>query len=622
MTFVPRLASYGRLALVALITLGVLVIVQLGMTGARLDLTRQGLYTLSDGTRKVLAALDEPIDIRFYYSDEATAEIPLIRNYATRVRELLEEMAATSKGKLRITIIDPKPFSEDEDRASALGLTAIPLGAAGDSNVFFGLSGSSATGEQASVPFLQPDKEAFLEYDLVKLVYTLAHPKKPVVGLLTSLPMAAALDPATRQVRQPWAVLAGWQELFDVRMLDPAVSAAIAPDIDTLIVVHPKGWSDDLLYAIDQFVLRGGHLLLFVDPYAELDTANNNPEDPMAAMLADRSSNLGPLLGQWGVKFDPVQVLLDAQAALTVQGPDGGQIRHPAIVGYGMQQLNQKDVVTANLAVINLASVGALTQGERSTVKLMPLIQSTPDSMLIDAERMRLQPDPADLLRDFVSSKTSHVLAARLQGQFTTAFPKRQDKGHLAASRRDTSIIVMADTDLLADRLWVQTQSFFQQTVMNAFANNGDFAVNAVDNLAGSTELIGVRGRAISARPFSRVEALRLQADTRFRQKETELNAELAETEKKLNELQTARAGEGGNLLTPAQNAELERFQTRKLRIRKDLREVRRRLDADIKALGNRLRLLNIVLVPLAVGLLALLYAAWRRRATRPAVIG
>ncbi|MEO6065895.1 MAG: GldG family protein, partial [Lysobacterales bacterium] len=247
----PRLAVYGRLALMALLTFGALVIVQLGLTGARLDLTRSGLYTLSDGSRRVLRALDEPIDIRFYYSDEATAEIPLIRNYAVRVRELLEEMAAASGGKLRLTVIDPKSFSEDEDRASALGLTAVPLGANGEGSVFFGLSGSSATGEQASIPFLQPDKEAFLEYDLVKLIYTLAHPKKPVVGLLTSLPMAAELDPATRQVRQPWAVLGGWQELFDVRMLEPASTAAIAPEIETLIVAHPKRWSDDLLYAID-----------------------------------------------------------------------------------------------------------------------------------------------------------------------------------------------------------------------------------------------------------------------------------------------------------------------------------------------------------------------------------
>ncbi|MEO6064397.1 MAG: Gldg family protein, partial [Lysobacterales bacterium] len=372
---------------------------------------------------------------------------------------------------------------------------------------------------------------------------------------------------------------------------------------------------------IDQFVLRGGRLLVFVDPHAELDPGSASPEDPMAAMLDDRSSNFAPLFAQWGVRFNPAQVVLDAQAALTVQSPGGGQTKHPAIVGYGKQQLNQDDVVTANLAIINMASVGALTQVERSKVKLVPLIQSTADSMLIDAERMRMQPDPADLFKGFVSSRTSQVLAARLQGRFTTAFPKRQGKAHLAASRAETSIIVVADTDLLADRLWVQSQSFFQQTVMNAFANNGDFAVNAVDNLVGSTDLIGVRGRAISARPFSRVEALRLQADDRFRQKETELNAELAETEAKLNALQGARPEDGGIALTPAQNTELERFQTRKLRIRKELREVRRRLDADIEALGNRLKFLNIVVVPILVGVLALLYAAWRRRAGQRMVI-
>jgi ABC-type uncharacterized transport system involved in gliding motility auxiliary subunit len=402
-------------------------------------------------------------------------------------------------------------------------------------------------------------------------------------------------------------------------MLDPATTVAIEPEIQTLILVHPKRWSTDLLYAIDQFVLRGGRLLVFVDPHAELDPGSADPEDPMAAMLDDRSSDLAPLFARWGVRFDPAKVVLDAQAALTVQSPAGGQVKHPAIVGYGKQQLNQADVVTANLAVINMASVGALTQTDRSTVKLMPLIQSTADSMLIDSGRMRLQPDPADLFKGFVSSKTSQVLAARLQGRFRTAFPDRQGDGHLAESRKETSIVVVADTDLLADRLWVQSQDFFQQTVMNAFANNGDFAVNTVDNLVGSTDLIGVRGRAISARPFTRVEALRLQADDRFRQKETELNAELVETEKKLNELQGARAEEGGIALTPAQDAELERFQTQKLRIRKDLREVRHQLDADIKALDNRLKFVNILLVPISVGLLALLYAASRRRIVRSA---
>ncbi len=622
-----RVATWARLAIAALLTLGVLVILQFALTGARLDLTSNRLFTLSEGSRGVLRALDEPVDIRFYYSDEATAEIPLIRNYATRVRELLEEMAAVSGGKLRLQVIDPQPFSEEEDRASALGLTAVPLDGTGTGtgNVFFGISGSSATGAQAAIPFLQPDKEAFLEYDLVKLVHTLANPEKPVVGLITSLPMAAALDPGTRQVRQPWAVLAGWQELFDVRMIDVATSSGpsfrIDADIDTLIVVHPKSLPEDVLYAIDQFVLRGGRLLAFVDPYAELDAGEANPEDPMAAMMGDRSSDLAPLLAQWGVEFDPGKTVLDAQAALTVQSPGGGNVRHPAILGYGARQLNQDDVITANLAIINMASVGALTQrenaGSGSTSRLSPLIQSTPESMLVDTERLRMQPDPAALFDGFVASRVNHVLAARVEGRFATAFGTRTDEGHLSVSTQDSSIVIVADTDLLADRLWVQSQNFFQQTLMNAFANNGDFAINAVDNLNGSTDLIGVRGRAISARPFSRVEALRLTADDRFRQKEKELNAELVETERKLNELSGTRPDDAGIALSPAQNAEIERFQQQKLRIRKDLREVRRQLDADIESLGNRLKFLNIVLVPLAIGVAAFLFALWRRRGSR-----
>lgn len=621
MTFNRKALSGTALAVLAVLFVAVMLLVNVAFRGARVDLTQNHLYTLSDGTMKIIASIDEPINLTLFFSDKGTQNLPQLRTYYTRVHEMLEEMASRSDGKLKLEVIDPLPFSEDEDRATSFGLQAVPVSAAGD-KVFFGLAGTNSTNGQSSIPFLQPDKEAFLEYDIAKLTHELETTRKPVVGLLSGLPISAGLDPATRQMRQAWAVDQQWSQLFDMRLVDAANLKAIDKDIDVLLVVHPKQLSDDVQYAIDQFVLRGSHLLAFVDPSAELDDSGADPDNPMAAMLADKSSDLPKLFKAWGIEYDPHKVVLDRARALPISVGEGqAPVRHPAILGLTQADLNHEDVVTANLDSINVSTAGFFELSkDAKDEKLTPLIQTTSDATSVPSDRLRMLQDPSSLLEGYKPAGAPFVIAARLTGKFKTAFPERKQAGALSESKdANGQIVLVADTDILSDRLWVQIRPFFGQSIMNAFANNGDFAVNALDNMAGSSDLISIRGRATSQRPFSTVEALKRSADDRFRAKEQELQQELSDTERKLTELQSAKSQDQAQILSPEQKAELDNFLKRKLEIRKELRQVRSHLDAEIETLGTKLKLLNILLMPLLVTLAALAYAWWRSQRRRNA---
>ena len=611
----------GTLVVLAVLFVAAIVLSNVLFRGWRIDLTENDLYTLSDGTKRVLAEIPEPINLYFYFSEDTAsdrAELQPVRDYATRVREMLEEMAALSGGKIRLQVVDPLPFSEEEDKAASYGLQAIPITAAGE-NIYFGLAGTNSTDGQMIVPFFQPDKEAFLEYDVAKLIHGLSTSAKPKVAFISGLEMAPGFDPATRQVRQGWAVYTSLSELFDVKQITTTSPFTIEKDVGTLVVVHPKALPDDALYAIDQFVLRGGKLALFVDPHAELDQAAADPENPQAAMFADRSSDVAKLFKAWGVEYDKGKVLLDAEHALPVQAQQGAApVRHLAILGMNAKSMSQDDVVTAQLESVNFSSAGVIRLAQDSPLTLVPLIQSSGESMLAASDRLKFLADPSELFRDFVASNDHYVLAGRLRGKLKTAFPERTGEGHLAESSGDVDMIVVADTDVLSDRLWVQVGRMFDQTIMNAFASNGDFAVNAIDNLTGSSALISVRGRATSSRPFTTVEALRRTADDKYRATERELNEQLAETERKLNELQSGKSAESALILSPEQKAEIDSFQKKKVDIRKKLRGVRRELDADIERLGTSLKLINILLVPLLVVVAALGF--WWQRRRRVAV--
>jgi ABC-type uncharacterized transport system involved in gliding motility auxiliary subunit len=600
----------------ALAVLAVLFIVLTMLTGTlfkgwRLDLTENELYTLSEGTVDIVESLEQPIRLRLYFSDSASEDLPQIRRYAQRVWELMQEIAGRSDGMIELRRIDPEPFSEAEDDAARYGLEAVPLNQAGDV-LYLGIVGTNAVDGLEVLPFLSPNRESSLEYDLARMISTLAQPDLPRVGLLSGLPMEGGFDMQGGRRTPAWAVYEQWNELFDLTAVQPDAEA-LPEDLDALVLVHPRELSGDLLYAIDQFVLGGGRLLAFVDPYAEADPGDN-PADPASRFTAERSSSLEPLFSAWGVSMDASKFVADAGRALQVTMQQGRPpVRHPAILGLGVEDLSDRDIVTSELSTINVASAGSLqapTDAENG-VTFEPLMTSSARSGLLDTERLRMLSDPSTLLDELGIDERRHVLAARLSGTVDSAFPERAgDDGN---ARGDLNAIVVADTDLLTDSMWVQRQSFLGSSILNPFADNGALAVNAVENLLGSADLISIRSRATSNRPFDLVEDLRRQAEARLRETEQRLEAELRETENRLTELQQQRGDSDLAILTEEQEAEIDRFMERRLEIRQQLRQVRRELDEDIEALGARVKFVNIVLVPLLVTIAALV-VAWRRR--------
>ena len=590
------------------------------LRGLRIDLTKNQLYTLSPGTRRVLQKIDEPINLYLFFSNQETQGLPALRAYANRVTETLEEFAAHApEGKVVLHVVDPLPFSEDEDRAEQFGLQAANLGG---KNVYFGLAGSNSVGTTDTIPFFDPEpsKEAFLEYDLAKLVYNLANPKKTVVGLLSGAPIGGSFDPQTQQPTQPWVIVEQARQLFDLRML-PESTLKIDDEINVLWVVHPAMLDDATQYALDQFVLRGGRALIFVDPLAEILAGGQEP----AGLAPAPSSNLERLFKAWGVEFSPRDVVADNRYGLNIRM---GQrpVRHVGLLGLDADALSKDDVITSGLSSVNVGLAGYFKLAEGAATKLTPLLQSSTEAETLPAARFQFLPDPGELLNGFKATGTQYVIAARLEGPLKTAFPdgppsapdrdKPVDETLKAAHRAtadNANLVLVADVDVLSDRLWVQVQNFLGQRLVNAFANNGDFVVNALDNLSGSADLIGLKSRATYTRPFTTVEKLRRDADARFRQTEQELQGRLSETERKLGELQTSRNDKSSMLMNAEQQAEIQRFLDEQVRIRQELRAVRRNLDQDINDLGTRLKIINTASVPLLLTALALLVVFIKR---------
>jgi len=613
----------GGLIALAVLFLGIVMLSNVGLRGMRMDLTQNRLYTLSHGTQQVLAELKEPVNLYLYFSREAAAkQAPLLLPYANRVREFLEELATRSGGKVHLRIVDPQPFSDDEDHAAEFGLQ--PLQAGGGDALYFGLTGTNSTDGRASIPSFQADREEFLEYDVAKLINELGTPKKPVIGLMSSLGLQGQFNPMTGQMGEPWPILTQLQDLFTMRTLTADVDH-IDKDVDVLMLVHPKRLPAKTLYAIDQFVMRGGRVLLFVDPNAGGDTSGQDPSNPLAGAMADHSSDLVPLLAAWGVDYDPTKVIGDLERGLEVRtSMQAPPIRHIGILGLGHGDMNEKDVVTASLDKINLATVGFLTAHPGAKTTFEALLQSSARAAPIPAQRFNALMDPATLRDGFKPTGVRYALAARITGAVESAYPQGPPPdqkpasgppvAHLAKSASPANIVIIADTDLLMDYMWVQTREVFGQRVAQAFANNGDLVANVLDNLSGTSALISVRGRATFSRPFERVEALRRRADDRLRGKALELQAELQQTETKLTQLQSKRNDQSSLMLSPEQEAELKRFVAEKARVRRELRETQRGLDVDINRLNSWLKVINIAIAPLCVAVAGVIILSQRRR--------
>src|SRR5665213_1859254 len=513
--------SRGGRALLALVAIALILVagnfIAARYAAVRLDLTGERLYTLARGTRQTLAKIEEPITLRLYYSNRLGTTAPTYGVYAQRVRELLDQYVAAAHGKLRLEVYDPQPFSDAEDRAVAYGLQAAPLNDQGEA-VYFGLAGTNSTDDQQVIAFFNPERERFLEYDLTRLVHTLALPKRTVVGLLTDLPLEN--DPAAAmqgKPAQPMAIIGQLRQVDDVEKL-PTDIEAIPPKIDVLMLAHPQKLSDATLFAIDQFVLKGGKAVVFVDPYSELQAGLPSPHaDPSAAPPA---SELEPLFKAWGLTMLP-----------------------------------------------------GVVAGDR-----------------LDARR---------------------VAVPKERGPPVEA---------LKQSAQPVNIVVVADTDMLDDRFWAQSGNFFGQRVVQPVSNNSDFLANAVEVLAGGDDLIGLRSRGTTARPFVVVERIQRSADDRYAAEQRTLQEKLKQAQAKLHNLTNGDSGsQTAPTVTAEQTKEIDKFRADMLATRQQLRQVQAAERQDIGHLKVILEFFDIALVPIVVVVAAIVLAALRPRRRRAA---
>lgn len=622
------------LALAAALVLfaAVNVIARNWLGGARLDLTQGGLYTLSPGTRATLAKIDEPITLRFYYSPQLGQEIPSYGVYADRVREMLKSYAARAGGKIRLEILDPAPFSPTEDRAVAFGLQGVPLDQSGE-QVYFGLAGTNSTDDQEIVSFFQPERERFLEYDLTKLIHTLANPAQTVVGLATELPMEGDLMAAMQgRPLVPYVMLDQMRQLYDVHLMGTDFDA-VPDDVGVLMLVHPQNLAPKTLYAIDQFVMKGGHALVFVDPDSETQTLHPSQLNPPGQ---PNDSDLPVLFKAWGLEMEPKLVAGDRQAAMKVNAGTASRLQaldYVAWLGLKSANLNHDDLITADLSQINMATAGILKPLPGATTSFAPLISTSEDSMAIPVAKVQAPlPDLAGLLSNFQPGGQKLVLAAHVTGPADTAFPdgpppsekKDANAGNGTApvappspqvktAAQPLNIVVVADTDLLDDRFWVDVQEFFGQRVAVANANNGDFVTNALDVLSGGADLVGLRSRGSSARPFVLVQDIQRQADARYEASEKTLEDRLKDTQQKLKDLR-ASADKPGAQPDAAQEAAIDDFRNQLLATRRQLREVQLAERQDLNFLKGLLEFFDIAFIPILVAIAAAVIGILRLR--------
>jgi ABC-type uncharacterized transport system involved in gliding motility auxiliary subunit len=628
----------------ALIAIGLILVAANMIAGryaaVRLDLTAEHLYMLARGTRQTLAKIEEPITLRLYYSNKLGDVAPAYGIYAQRVRELLDQYVAAARGKVRLELYDPQPFTDAEDRAVAYGLQPAPLNDQGEA-VYFGLAGTNSTDDQQVIAFFNPGRERFLEYDLTRLVHALAFPKRTKVGVLSMLPLES--EPALPgRPAQKLAIISQLAQVDDVENLSPDIDA-IPANVDVLMLVQPQKLSDTTLFAIDQFVLKGGKAVVFADPYSEIGAAlsahTNKPDEPPASAFED-------LFKAWGLKLLPDTVAGDRfdarRVAVPVEGKPPQTMDYVGWINLPAANLSRDDVITADLSMIAMATAGIIEPIEGAATEFVPLIQTSTDSEKIPVDKVKGLPDVATLLAEFRTEQRKFTLAARITGDVATAFPDGKpapppppaDHGapppppkppaasadFLKKSAQPINVIVVADSDMLDDRFWAQTRDFFGQRVVEPLANNADFLANAVEVLAGGQDLVDLRSRGTAARPFEVVERIQRSADDRYAAEQRGLQDKLKQAQAKLRSLTTGDGGANANAVTAEQTKEIDKFRADMLATRQQLRRVQAAAREDIGHLKVILEFFDIALMPVIVVAAAFVIAALRPRRRRRAV--
>jgi ABC-type uncharacterized transport system involved in gliding motility auxiliary subunit len=609
---------YSAVGLVALFLVLVAFNYLASATALRADLTAGKLYTLSAGTRKILHGLESPVTLKLYISRGDAVPVPL-RSFAQRAQDMVERFKAVAGPKLQVQVYHPTPDSEEEDAAQLDGIEAQQL-ASGD-NFYLGVSVSRLDRKEV-IPAITPQREQLLEYDLARAIAGVASSARIKLGLMSALPvLGEQFNPMTRSSSDPWVLASELKREFDVESVD-MTAPEIPQDIGVLLLIHPRDITPQGEYALDQFVLRGGKLIAFVDPYAYFDQLPSMPGMPAQG---GTSSTLPTLFKAWGIDMDPGKVIAD-----TVYASGRGPRYTPTVLSLNRTAFNRSDVVTSQLETLLYAFGGAFKVDPASGLKATDLVTSSADSMLVDDAKATLAGDAAT--KDFVPGGVARPLALRLSGRFKTAFPggrpaapgekpgasKKASGPQLRESAKDNSVILVADTDMLQDPAAVDVQEVLGHKVVVPSNGNLAFVLDMVEQFAGGDDLISLRSRAASFRPLTVVRELEANAQKQYFGKIRALEDELQKTTDKLQELQKAQgpSARSAQILSAEQQSELEKFRTEVAQTKLELKEVRKNLRRDSEALVFWTKLANIALMPLLVALFGLGAALVRRRRT------
>jgi len=601
---------YSAIGLVALFLVLVAANFLVARVPARIDLTDGNLYTLSSGTRKVLRGLESPVRVKLYMSQGEAVPVPL-RSFAQRVEDLVREFKAAAGDKIILEKLDPKPDSEIEDTAQLEGIEPQQL--ASGEQFYLGIAVSQLDRKQA-IPGVSPQRERLLEYDLVRAIARVGSAERPKIGLMAGLPvLGEKFNPFTRQSSEPWVLANELKRDFEVKEV-PLMAKEIDKDLNVLLLIHPRDVPPQTEYALDQFVMRGGKLIAFVDPYAYFD--QGGPQMPGMPQMPS-SSTLPTLFKAWGVTMDPGKVVSDV-----VFGSGGGARYTPTVLSLNRTAFSRDDVVTSQIETLLYAFGGALQLKLPENLKATELVKSSPNSMLVDNLTATKSGDEAT--RNFKPSGQPMPLAVRLTGKFKTAFPDglKEEKDKPVAGTPalresgDNSVIVVADVDMLADGAAIDVQEVFGRRIVVPSNGNLAFAIGMVEQFAAGNDLISLRSRAAAFRPLTVVRELEAEAQKEYFGRIQSLEEEKQKTQARLQELQKAQGGaaKGAQILSPEQQAELERFKKTYVETNLALKELRKNLRQDAEALVFWTKLANIAVMPLLVALAGLLVAFLRRR--------
>ena len=591
----------------------------------RFDLTNSNVYTLSDGTKSILKSINEPLDFKLFYTKQIGDINPVYQNYYDRVKELLEQYVLLSNNKIKLKIFNPKPFSNEEDKAVEYGLQGVEImsGVYG----YFGLIATNSTDDEEKIIFFQPDRSPFLEYDLSKIVTNLANPNRRIVGLYTNLPMLGTFNPLAKTqdaaAAPPWAVYNQMNEFFEIKRIHEKTKF-IPEDLELLMLVHPKKIPERLLYSIDQFVLKGGKLLVFIDPNSE--TESISPNNNQGQDESGNNSNLKDLLDKWGVELVENKVVGDLLSARRVQIGESDQ---PSVTDYiawldiKKDHMDDSHQATSKVQRLTFATPGFLKNNQKNNnINFKRLVWSTTQSMQIDVKDVKFTPDPTKLLRNFVPSNEELTLVAEIKGTFPSNYPdgppeaNRNDNfdknKHINESIEPTTLVILSDSDMLYDEFWLK----YEQTgEVVPIANNADFTVNLLEYLNGTKNLIGLRGKGVSSLPFIKVEKIQKEAEQKFRSKEQELLEKLNKYQIELENIQRGSEKEGKKtVLTAEETLEIDKFRQEMIMVRSELRKVQNALRKDIEKLDSRLKFFNIFFVPILLIIISLVLSFVERR--------